>query len=1399
MSINQHRPSRVRRRLVLSWLAMRDAYDFANVLSHHVLGFLLKTALVAYFICAAVLLTVRYAVLPHIDRYQADVTQLASNAVGRPVSFDTMSASWRGLRPQLVLTNVVVHDRHDQAALILPKVSATVAWSSLLRFNLQLQQLEIIRPDVDIRRDADGKLYVGGMYIDTHKPGDGKGLDWMLSQDEIAIRGGTVRWNDASRAAPELALSGVDFVLRNDWRRHRFALKATPPAAYAKPLDVRADFEHPRFVDRISDFSKWTGQVYADVRDTDLAVWKAYVDYPVEVRQGRGSVRAWLDFDRARVADFTADLHLSNVWTRLRKDLQPLDLVNVNGRIAVREVLKRDVPTVAPTFGKNGHAVSLTDFSFVTQEGLVFPTTTLSESYVPAKAQQPEKIEVKAKLLDLHTLADFAERLPLPAGQREMLADFMPRGQLKNFSAQWQGSYPNLSAYSIQGQFIGLSMNAQPARPARARTASTPAQAAVPAVPGFENLTGSIDANDKEGRFSLASSGLKLNLSGYFNEHAMPFDRLDMQAGWQFQRDDQLLLQIDRMDFVQDGVSGSLAGKHLMPLNTAHGKRLGQIDMVAKLNEFDVSKTGRFLPLQTSEHLRSWLGGALMEGKIENVAIKLKGNLADFPFHGEKTNGKPKGEFSVTGRIVGGKLNYVPDMVGKDRKGPLWPLAEDIQGTIRFDRTRMEILADTAKTNGVDLYDVKAVIPDLLAHDTLLDIQGNASGALQQFVQYVNASPVEEWIGQFTEETRASGQAKLDLKLHLPLARLEQAKAQGTLQFAGNDIVLFNAMPVLSATSGKLEFNEAGFSLAGLKAGFLGAPLTISGGTQYGGDIVVKANGGITADGVRKAYAAPAMQRLSKYISGSTRYTAAIVVKKKGRPEITVDSSMQGLGLDFPAPLNKAANDTLPLKVRLSESVGDNAAVMRDEISLSLGSALAARYERQKEADKNASWRVLRGGIGINVPAPQPDSGVIANVSLRSLNIDTWNDFVSSIVGTDKPGPSATTNTIDLAQYIDPDVLAARTTELVVGGKKLDNVVVGASHQNGLWQANIDAEQVSGYVTWEQASVGRGLGKVTARLASLTIPKSAASDVSDLLGNKKTAAQIPALDIVTENFEWLGKRFGHFELVANNVRASVGREWRISRLAIQNPDGTLSASGKWLSQGGDDLSSLNYTIDIVDAGKLLERFGFASVLRGGRGKMQGDISWHGLPFSLDIPSLSGRFALDLGGGQFLKVDRAANLLGVLSLQSLPRRLTLDFRDVFSEGFAFDGIIGNAQIANGIVKTDNFKMRGVSATVLMDGMADIAKETTNLHVVVIPEINAGAASIVYGLVVNPVIGVGTFLAQLFLRAPLMRAFTFEYQIAGPWKDPVVTKLARKTDQANGQSGAAGATASLEKVN
>ena len=202
---------------------------------------------------------------------------------------------------------------------------------------------------------------------------------------------------------------------------------------------------------------------------------------------------------------------------------------------------------------------------------------------------------------------------------------------------------------------------------------------------------------------------------------------------------------------------------------------------------------------------------------------------------------------------------------------------------------------------------------------------------------------------------------------------------------------------------------------------------------------------------------------------------------------------------------------------------------------------------------------------------------------------------------------------------------------------------------------------------------------------------------------------------------------------------------------------------------------MDFKLQVDDAGALLERLGHAKTVRGGKGELAGQLAWNGSPFSPDSLSMSGQMTVDMGSGQFLKAEPgAARLLGVLSLQSLPRRLLLDFRDVFQDGFAFDNLTGDISMSQGVASTNNLRMRGVQAAVLMEGKASLVDETQDLRVFVVPEINAGTASLAYA-VINPAVGLGSFLAQMFLRKPLTEANTREFHVTGPWADPKVNRV------------------------
>jgi uncharacterized protein YhdP len=459
-------------------------------------------------------------------------------------------------------------------------------------------------------------------------------------------------------------------------------------------------------------------------------------------------------------------------------------------------------------------------------------------------------------------------------------------------------------------------------------------------------------------------------------------------------------------------------------------------------------------------------------------------------------------------------------------------------------------------------------------------------------------------------------------------------------------------------------------------------------------------------------------------------------------------------------------------KVLARETRQGTSVATQDQLSLDLGRVGAVQYVRDLVGNEA---RVQRGSIGVGLAqgetASLPDKGVFANVNVAKLDMAAWQALIGDAAST---GTEAAERADDPSQAYLPTRIAVRAQQLGIAGRTLHNVVLGGTREGTVWRANIDATELSGYAEYRHTQAGR----LYARLARLKIAPAEATQVEALLDEQP--GTLPALDIVIDDFELLGKRLGRAEIDAVN-RGGAGREWALNKLVFTMPEASFAAKGSWAAvpgaAAGQRRTAMTFKLDIADAGELLTRFGMPGVLARGRGRLEGDVNWRGSPFSLDYPSLGGQLQVDVEQGQFLKADPGlAKLLGVLSLQALPRRLTLDFRDVFSQGFAFDFIRGDAKINKGIASTNNLQMKGVNAAALMDGSADIVRETQNLRVVVVPEINAGTAALV-ATAINPAIGLGTFLAQWVLSKPLAAAATQEFHVEGTWADPKIAKVPR----------------------
>ena len=1246
-------------------------------------------AWIAFFVFATLVLALRFWLLPDIERYRGDIVAAIERSVGLPIKIGGIEAGWLGLRPRISLSDVHLYDHQGREVLALPSIRNVVSWRSLLYGQIRLHSLAVDGPRLDVRRDADGALYVAGMKLAAD--GERHFADWLLGQEEIVISNAEIEWRDEKRAAPPLALSALNLRLRNSGDQHSIGLTARPPEELGSSVELRAQLEGGS----ATDPAAWNGRLYAQLGYTDLAAWRAWIDYPLDVRAGQGAIRVWTTLENGRVKEGTADVALSNVSARLAHNLAPLELVSVRGRLQGR--------TLRDGYEFSGRGVALS-----AENGLAIPATDFQLVLKPGATGADASGAAAANVVELEPLAQLAATLPLPADVRRLLADLAPRGRLLDTKLEWGGDLAAPKRIAVRGRFADLGTRARGE------------------VPGFSGLSGSIEASEAKGSVSLASRKAELDFPRIFPEPRIPLETLNGRIDWERQGEHQVAVRFSSLNFSNAHLSGNASGAY-----TYTGSGRGTIDLSAQLNRADGAQVARYLPLPEimGKATRDWLAAGIVSGQASDVRLRLRGELRDFPFADPA-----KGQFLVSARVEKGVLNYANG----------WPLVYDIDGELLFERDRMEIVGRRGTLLGAQLANVRVGIPSLVARERLVVISGQADGNTGDFLKFIDATPVKRMTGGFTESMSAVGKGKLHLKLELPIGNLAATKLAGEYQFANNSLTLHPQLPPFERASGKVSFTESTLTVNDVRGRLFGGPLAVSGGSRPGGGgIEVVAKGEATLAGVRPVFDSP----WRRYLSGAAAYSATLQVRD-GRTRISVESPLRGISSALPAPLAKSAPDALPLRIEVVPADGG----ARDRISLTLGRLAAAEFDlrRQGEAmvvQKAAIWLTPSPGQPVQLPE-QPGTRIYG--SLAALNIDRW----IALANSDGGGAVA----------VDLDV---KIGALDVYGKRINEVSMRGAVDAAGWSAMLTARELAGNLSHRS-------GQLIARLTHLQVPEDYPGAKPQELSQPK---DLPAVDLITERFIYHQRELGRVEVVAQPA----GEDWRLEKLAWVSPEASLTGKGIW-RPGSPSRTSADFELAATDCGKFLERVGYASLVKGGNARLQGSLAWNGDPLAIDYPSLSGHVQMQAEDGQFLEVDPGlGKLVSLMSLQALPRRLTLDFRDVFSKGFQFDRIAADAQINRGLMAIREFRMRGSAAQVEMSGEVDLANETQDLRVRVVPSLGDSASTVLAFL--NPLLVFPAALAQRILKDPLGHIFAFDYSISGTWDDPKVAKMGVNATRVN----------------
>lgn len=935
------------------------------------------------FVFAACVLTLRYIVLPQIQDYKPTIEQRVSEAAGQKITIGSIKASWHGLDPHLSLYDVVLHDRQNRPALTLGHIEASLSWLSVPLLEPRLSLLAIYEPELTIRREANGTIYVAGIAMG----GQARPTfpNWLLRQSQIDVVNATVLWQDDLRQAPPLTLNKLQFRLVSPaWEsivgHHRFGLQAVPSAGSSQPIDIRGNI----YGKDVGEISEWRGTIYARAEGTDIAAWRNWISYPFDLREGFGAAQFWADFSKGEFRRVTSDVVFRNVQTRLSENSQQMVLSWLSGRLKwIRhddgQEIRAQQVKLATADGMN-----MQDGNFGLRERSV-----AEQSLIEGDAQFDE--------IQLETLRAFAAYLPLSADTMQKIADINPQGELRKLSLRWKNAPTNPAGkialpetYSVRTQFAGLGMQAYDK------------------LPGFTNLSGGLEANESRGVLTLNTRESTLDFSKVFRT-PIPADTLTGQMQW-LRSKNRTEYRLNRLTLENSHLAGTANGRYL-----DDGKG-GFIDLQAAISRADARYASTYYPLILSENLLAWLDRAIVAGQGEDIRVALKGNLKDFPYPNDRG-----GLFKVTAKVKDGVLDFAEG----------WPRIDGIALDMLFQGTRMELDATAGNLLGNRVTQAKVVIPVLKTPQPLLTVNGQVQGPVSEGIRYVNSSPILAAAEGFTRELRGSGNGKLSLQLNIPLQNPAGTRFKGSYTVVNGNLASPD-IPTLKQINGKVDFTETTLSAQNVNAFIYGGPAQFSLATGKDKVHHINARGMITDAGLREAFGPGFAERLS----GTTDWLGDIHIRQQ-QVDISLRSSMAGMASGLPFPLAKTAEERLPVRFEKKQQSPE-----QDIISLNLGNVVGAKLLRTAGA---GGLTVQRGEIGLNVlPEIPAQPGLSVRGTLERLDVDEWRNLfdltTARSTGTGNGSSSAmpAVSRIDIATNT-LDVFGRRLNALTLNGKATGN------------------------------------------------------------------------------------------------------------------------------------------------------------------------------------------------------------------------------------------------------------------------------------------------------------------------------------------------------------------------
>ncbi|KTC73088.1 transmembrane protein [Legionella birminghamensis] len=855
-------------------------------------------------------------------------------------------------------------------------------------------------------------------------------------------------------------------------------------------------------------------------------------------------------------------------------------------------------------------------------------------------------------------------------------------------------------------------------------------------VPGVDNFSGVIQWRPTEGRLELDSEDAIIRV-----EDKPPVKLLLANAAMSWKTANQSTsFDIERLVLQSPDLLLKAKGQ----LSGLSKESKGQLDFTG---EFEGSKAEQWIKYIPSGKLKpkleSWLKQNIKQIDHLMGEVHIHGPLSEFPFDNNN------GEFLIKSHLQGIDLYYARH----------WPITRNIEAYLTVDRRSLNADIVHANLRGIILDKANLRVDDI-GHDreTLL-LHAKVNSNSKKGLAYVLESPLKNKLSAL-KMLKMSGDLSMDFRLEAPLyPDNDEILVLGDMDLENNEVTVHHSLDDLQLTgvTGSLQFDQEGVLDSNLKASLLHNPVSIliKSVRQEKPYTEVKVKGKTSIDLLKDKLDLPLFSLMQGELWIES--TLILTAEPSDLDHLQIKTNLQGVNVNLPAPFGKTSMSKAPLSLDIQFNP-DKAVKLKMDYDKRLSANLIF-------AGKKKEFQLEKGSILFgNGRADDKVKGLQIAGSLPAFNLQEWQQIFSQSTSNNK-GISG------LISFININLKKA-----IAGSYEYDNLTIKARKTpEETWAIRINQKTMDANLNYDPK-----FNLLKGHFDRLILGQN--KRVNAAKATHLNIADMPNLELDIKDLRFIDWRLGKMSLKAISTRAG----WKIDSCSLKSPAYQINAKGLWASDQNGSKTDIQSRIEITDIAKGLEQFNISPAVEGHEGLIRLSGSWPGgfQDFSLD--NLTGNMSIELKNGRITHLSSdteeklgLGKLLSILSLQTIPRRLKLDFSDLSNDGYSFDIFEGNFAIAQGMMTTQDSYIDGPIAYASMKGNLDISRQLYNLNLRVTPHITA-SLPIVATIAGGPVVGLATWVASKIINQGMQKVSGYTYKISGPWKQPEVAqdKIFRK---------------------